>query len=107
MHPMRRVRAWVWRRLEPRVARVVKRVVERDVERIVERIVERAVDRVLERRLKALQEETATAARNAREALRLATEASQAIERILQVELEVWRAIDNLKATENATLLEQ
>lgn len=114
MQPLRAVRRRIWRRLEPRVQQVVDQRLDHAFglvpapepaearHRAVDQLRELAeIEHVLMRRSQERDERIdelgrqlrATAA-TAAEARRLATEASRAIERLLQAELEIWQALD-------------
>lgn len=120
MQPLRAVRRRIWRRLEPRVQQVVDQRLDHAFglasapepagahHRAVDQLRELAeTDHVLMRRsreederIDELERRLRATAATAAEARRLATEASRAIERLLQAELEIWQALDATGSSE-------
>jgi hypothetical protein len=115
VHPLKAVRGWVWRRLEPRIQGVVSQRLDPVAHRLAatattaqealavareaRRLATDAV-RVAEKLQKdiafsrAMDEQLRAATAKAGDANRLAMEASRAIEQVLQAEVELWQAID-------------
>lgn len=111
MHPLKAVRRWIWRRLEPRIQGVISQrldpianrlaattttaqealAVAREARRLATESI-RAVEELQPSR--AMDERLRAATAKAGDANRLAMEASRAIERLLQAEVEIWQAID-------------